>query len=344
MKSSITIFVLSDVRAYEAVLAFSAYPNPKLVILIDAIDYQAFDTNKNFQIKHLNQELVKNLCNLMNIPIKLTKDVPLELDLISDETLEIMADFKILSHLTKSVNSSLHERTRVSKVGAITSMADIYLAGASLFRSVKNPKKFDASLRWKVGLKQSPFQYWIMPKLMSGPLSLAGRPIEYIDKAKILNIVQQLYSQNQLPNWLYRFQGVIHNQPFFLVSPSMRLNDNEILNAKRKAMQLSGSRIPYLVKPHPREFFSNHGISDFERIFEYESLNSKCNIPTLELSSLPIEILLLLFPNSIYIGVLSGSIHVAARNRVEIISTNIKKYDKNLLFQYSEFMKYYLAK
>lgn len=336
--------MLSDVRAYEAVLAFSVYPNPKLVVLRDAVNPLALDTNRNFQLKQLNQELVKNLCDLMNIPLKFTKDVPRELDLISEYEYEIIADFKILPHLTKSADSSSPERTSVSKVGAITSMADTYLAGASLFRSLKNPKKFDASLRWRVGLKQSPFQYWIMPKLTSGPLSLAGRPIEYIDRAKILNIVQQLDSKNKLPSWFYRLQGVMHNHPFFLVAPSIRLNDNEILNAKQKAMYLSASKIPYLVKPHPGRIFSDHGISDFERIFEYESLNSKYDIPTLGLSSLPIEILLLSFPNSIYIGAPSGSIHVADRNRVEIISTGITKYDKTLLFQYSEFMKYYLAR
>lgn len=329
----------TDTRAFEALLAISAQPKIKQLFLVSS---NTAEMNRESQIRKYNQQFIRNMCVAMNITFT---NIPAEesVERHIGESSHALVDFRFLTkYLTKTYNSTF-TNTSKCKIGCVTSMADIYLANASLIASLINPKKLDAVFRWKRGLKHLNFDYWVFPELSHTPPLLAGRPVSSVSISKISQVAHQIEDHRMLPNWFKAFRSNFGDQPFAVISPSFYATRKELQNIKWKVKTVLGQQAPFLIKAHPRGTLSEQTLAHFESSYGTKSINSQIGIPLMELVSLPLELVLILFPKSIYFGSPTGSIHVVTHDRFYFTATGERKVDSNLNFQYSEFMKCHKA-
>ena len=333
------IALLSGVRAYDSMLAIAHEGNLEFMVLSEANNLNL--KKGSYDIHRLNFEFAKVLCQVMGIPF-------LSLDSLSGGVQELLShnhslllDFRSIVVLQTNAAPKLMQSFEDSNVGVVSAMSDLFLGEASIFRCLPQPKKLLASMQWRKRLGAFSFDYWVLPRLAGNIGSLTGRPIKRIENNEIAEVASALSKSESLPIWVQGVEAKFKHYPMSIISTSKLGLESEILNSRNALRSSLGLGTPYLLKPHPRQVGDVSLIHRYEKVFGYTSINTQMSIPIAELSSIPLELLFLLLPNSYYIGVPTGSIHVMEKNRVKLISTGVRKLDQGLKMQYSEFMRYY---
>lgn len=332
-----TIHILSDINVYESVISMTLRKPNSVAALLSFGEYLQKRNNPRNFLQH--QQIIKNICKNFSVPICEIPATNASLNEVLRGNSEALIDYRILGYCFSNLTKSQVRQLDVN-IGAVSAMADLYLANAPLKTVFFRPKEFHTVMKWRTGLKRVHFDYWVMPELRFKPKTLASRPISHVSLAKIKETIHAL-DPSIFPLWVSQLLKHYRHAPIVIISPNSNSIVEDIREDLNSINRITGKTPDFLIKPHPGFLVDKSAIEKFENIFGYPSINSILNMSLHDIPSVPLEVLFVLFQNSLFIGDLTGAIHILSEDRIIRSSFVDKGNEKYHLFQYSQFLKLY---
>jgi hypothetical protein len=296
-----------------------------------------FDDNgrqveEQFKICLAIAENFKFEINVMNVGEAL-------LEISNKEFNQIFIELKFL-HNIKVLKNKILNNTKTRIIG-ITYAMDYLLANGSYFKNIFNFYRIQNIYLWRKLLKDIQVSEFIFSNLSTPPKKLSNKRVDIVSIKEwelFLNVPRRgsFCSQLGIPDFIAHGNSVYLNLPFMDRKWLEQNIENYLILIKHEA-KYRGKLI--IIKPHP-------GIL-FDRELAQEYISEKCFDLGLEVvfmfsnleSALPIEILLGLSPNNLFVGVPTGGVAFMKSENVQFISSGDKIYDKNTRLGYYEFLR-----
>lgn len=261
------------------------------------------------------------------------------LEISNKEFNQIFIELKFL-HNSKVLKDKILDNTKTRIIG-VTYAMDYLLANGSYLKNVVNFYRIQNIYLWRKLLKNIQVSQFIFSNLSTPPKKLSNKRLDIVSIKEwelFLNVLRRgsFCSQLGIPDFITHGNSVYLNLPFMGRKWLEQNIENYLILIKHEA-KYRGKLI--IIKPHP-------GIV-FDREFAQEYISKKCFDLGLEVvfmfsnlkSALPIEILLGLSPNNLFIGVPTGGVAFMNSENVQFISSGDKIYDKNTRLGYYEFLR-----
>ena len=225
------------------------------------------------------------------------------------------------------------------KVRALTYAADILLAAAPFYNYLYGPRQIITTHRWKLFVKNQEIEEFVFPDLRIKPRQIMGARTSFISRQNFQQIVQSII-QSDLD---FEINLTIQNltKPMIVIAPDSSIGIKHTNEIKRQYELLSKkySEYPVLIKPHPGSNFSDAELLSIEKSLDILTLNSIYQISNVWIKAIPIEFLLATNEQNLYLGVRTAGIAFLNREKVFLVSTGDKFFEKMQRINYREFFR-----
>ena len=261
-------------------------------------------------------------------------------DIISCEEIKvILIELKFL-HNINILKNRISDNLKVEIIG-ITYAMDYLLASGNYLKNVINVYRVLNIFLWRRLLRDVKTSRFIFPYLSNAPYELQGKKLQVVSTEEwefFLNKIKQGSFFHQLgAEEILTYGDVVYvNLPFM----SKDWYESELdgyLNFIKNYIGKVNKLI--IIKPHPGIIFDKSYARDYisKKCFE-KGLQVVFMFEGLELA-IPIEILIGIRGNNLFVGVPSGGVAFMNKKNVYFLSSHDKVYEKNTRLGYHEFLR-----
>lgn len=279
------------------------------------------------------------IANDFKLELKIMNIEQVLIEISNKEFDRILIELKFL-HNVKILKNKISNDTKAKIIG-VTYAMDYLLAGGSYFKSVINVYRILNIFLWRRLFKDIKVRSFIFPHMSYPPKKLLNKGLEIVsikDWELFLNVIKRgsFFSQLGVPDFISYSDSIYLNLPFMDRS-WIEQELETYLSLIRDEVKYRGK--PVIIKPHP-------GIV-FDKEFAQEYISKKCFEMGLDVvfmfssvnRALPIEILLGLGANNLFVGAATGGVAFMRKENVKFLPSGDRTYDKNTKLGYYEFLR-----